>query len=997
MDPPGRNPGVTFPYIVGKGRTHTVAGKKNDSNQNYALRLEGSGKSKLSFLWMDNTGTEVSQSAHRWTSKASVPVDGRWHHIALTYTFGTGDDVTAFIDGEPTAGVWDMRGNSDKPPVVDNDDLWVGASTGGNHLFPGLIDGLTIYRGTLRYKEIAERVKWVDTQVPEMPWSADSLVAEAGVTRVAICDLPMRSWFHQPKHCEPIFESDGVAITRLPRRYNSRGVIIDRPGPIMLRTATVATFPKGTCSLLLRSLDASRVYMDDTLIAEQKSGVKRNGSAHGKVYELAEPPAGVVQQTGAHTDTVVTFESDGLPHRFETYRILGGEGRELQLGEYLVAVAAPGEPFVVLGSDWVPNDANWQSLLNRESDIVKVWNRDARNALDSKEDAYWQQRHDLAAAQAGPVVDPPAVKNSGQTFNAVDNFIQAKLEAAGLTPTPLTDDAAFLRRATLDITGRIPTVAELRALGRHEATPQPLDREAVIDRLLESDEWADHWTPYWMDVLAENPALTKPTLNNTGPFRWYIHDAMVDNWGMDRFVTNLIRMDGSRYLGGPAGFGMASQNDVPMAAKAHVLATAFLGVEMKCARCHDAPSHPFMQADLFSMAAMLNRKPLKVPASSSIPATPEEIEKMMVSVSIKPGEEIQPEWPFEHLADVHGQPSDSREQLALSMTDPTNIRFRKVLVNRLWTRLIGAGLIDATSDWTDREPSHPLLLEYLARELLVSGDDMKHVARLIMNSALYQREVVPHVGPKSLDANEFRGPIRRRLTAEQIVDSLHVATGKRMRGEVQSFGQDGAQPRKNFLEMGRPAKAWQLVCTSSERDRNSLRIPEIDMLNELLLAYGWRPQRQEPQDRPDDQPTPLRPLLLANGPMAARLLDATPNAFLTQAAHAAESPEDLVHSVSLAVFGRRATDAELERFTPLVESGFAERLTGENDKANPVYRRRISWRNHFDPVADELVRDRITQIEQGDGPTKTLDPTWRSKAEDMLWVMVNSPEFSWVP
>ena len=124
---------------------------------------------------------------------------------------------------------------------------------------------------------------------------------------------------------------------------------------------------------------------------------------------------------------------------------------------------------------------------------------------------------------------------------------------------------------------------------------------------------------YWQDVLAENPGILKPTLNNTGPFRRYLHDAFADNMPIDRFATELVRMEGSPLGGGPAGFGMASQNDAPMAAKAQVLAKAFLAAEMKCARCHDAPFHPYDQADLFGLAGMLAGKPHGDPGTSTVP------------------------------------------------------------------------------------------------------------------------------------------------------------------------------------------------------------------------------------------------------------------------------------------------------------------------------------------------------------------------------------------
>src|SRR5206468_10111129 len=113
-----------------------------------------------------------------------------------------------------------------------------------------------------------------------------------------------------------------------------------------------------------------------------------------------------------------------------------------------------------------------------------------------------------------------------------------------------------------------------------------------------------------------------PTLNNTGPFRRFLHRAFLDDLPFDRFVTELVRMEGGKLSGGPAGFGMATQNDAPMAAKAHVLAKAFLAADMKCARCHDAPFHPYEQAALFGLAGFLAGKPRTIPATATVPRQP---------------------------------------------------------------------------------------------------------------------------------------------------------------------------------------------------------------------------------------------------------------------------------------------------------------------------------------------------------------------------------------
>src|SRR5207247_4323781 len=114
-------------------------------------------------------------------------------------------------------------------------------------------------------------------------------------------------------------------------------------------------------------------------------------------------------------------------------------------------------------------------------------------------------------------------------------------------------------------------------------------RAHAIDRLLNDPGWADHWVGYWQDVLAENPGILKPMLNNTGPFRWWIHESLLDNKPFDRFVTELVMMEGSLYYGGPAGFSIASDNDVPMAAKAQTVSQAFLAMPFAFDHCHDTP------------------------------------------------------------------------------------------------------------------------------------------------------------------------------------------------------------------------------------------------------------------------------------------------------------------------------------------------------------------------------------------------------------------------
>ena len=255
----------------------------------------------------------------------------------------------------------------------------------------------------------------------------------------------------------------------------------------------------------------------------------------------------------------------------------------------------------------------WAAYAAAERARIDALDASRRRQAARGEDAFWKARHELARREAFDVFPPtlPADVFRPDALDAIDRLIGEGLAKHGRRPNPPVDDAGFLRRLSLDTIGLPPTGEEVEAF---LADTRPDKRARAVDDRLADPRWADDWMGYWQDVLAENPGILKPTLNNTGPFRWWLHQAFLDNMPFDRFVTELVRMEGSALSGGPAGFGMATQNDAPMAAKAHVLAKAFLAADMKCARCHDAPLHPFEQAQLFALAGLLAGKPQVIPA-----------------------------------------------------------------------------------------------------------------------------------------------------------------------------------------------------------------------------------------------------------------------------------------------------------------------------------------------------------------------------------------------
>ncbi|MCR9209398.1 MAG: DUF1549 domain-containing protein, partial [bacterium] len=316
--------------------------------------------------------------------------------------------------------------------------------------------------------------------------------------------------------------------------------------------------------------------------------------------------------------------------------------------------------------------------------------------------------------------------SSGATWSDETNTVE-------IADAELVDDDSFVRRVYLDSIGVPPTESQYLAFVTDTAENK---RQRLIKVLMQRDEVADHWVSFWQDLLAENPNLLKPSLNNTGPFRFFLHDSLIDNKPIDRMATELLMLHGSRYEGGSAGFGMAADNDAPEATRCIVAASAFMGMNLQCARCHDSPYHSTTQEDLYSLAAMLARKELKVPASSSVPAAFFEDHPgraSLIQVTLPPGEAVEPNWPFSDLVDSSRldrwmrEPSDAREKLAVAVTTPENPRFAKVIVNRVWQRLIGTGFVEPLGDWEKATPSHPELLEWLSRNFVASGYDFREL------------------------------------------------------------------------------------------------------------------------------------------------------------------------------------------------------------------------------------------------------------------------------
>ena len=370
---------------------------------------------------------------------------------------------------------------------------------------------------------------------------------------------------------------------------------------------------------------------------------------------------------------------------------------------------------------------------------------------------------------------------------------------------------------------------------------------------------------------------------------------------------------------------------------------------------------------------------------------------------------VGPHWPFaqatgategDEIDQLMRVPTDTRERLAALITAPQNQRFSRVMVNRVWQRLIGAGLVEPVHDWEGAEPSHPELLDWLAHQLVTNDYDLRHLVRLIVSSEVYQRAAVGHNLKASATLRFFTAPERRRLSAEQVVDSLHHAAGRPIDVEELTFVHDGRRPLGHRQTLGRPTRAWMFGDLKNERDRPSLSLPKARAVVDVLEAFGWTGARQMPITNREYDPNILQPGVLANGTLSVSLTRASHQSELAELAVAATSPESLVDSLFLRYLSREPKPDERKEFAGVLSEGFDSRLVSP-DKIKPPKELpklpQVTWFNHGRPKANEIQLEMERRVSAGPPSDPRLSPRWRDAYEDVLWSLVNHREFVWMP
>ncbi|MBL9167245.1 MAG: DUF1549 domain-containing protein [Verrucomicrobiales bacterium] len=421
--------------------------------------------------------------------------------------------------------------------------------------------------------------------------------------------------------------------------------------------------------------------------------------------------------------------------------------------------------------------------------------------------------------------------------NRIDEFVAAKWKRMKILPSELATDAEFIRRVYLDLTGLPPTSDQVRRF-LNDRGDSRTKRDEIIDQLLGSPDYVDHWANKWADLLQVN----RKFLGEEGAvlFREWIRGEIQANTPYDEFARKILTASGSNRENPPASYYKVLRTPAEtMENTTHL----FLATRFNCNKCHDHPFERWTQDQYYQMSAFFSQVDLqKDPASgdrriggSAVEGSKPLFEKIMDKaegemIHERTGRVAPPDFPF--TAKFSSSTNETRRQhLAAWMTSSDNRYFALSYVNRLWGYLLGVGLIDPLDDIrAGNPPSNPELLEYLTQEFVSSGFNTRRILRLICQSRTYQLTVASHRWNAD-DKINFSHATPRRLPAEVLMDTVYRVTGSTLNFPGVKLGTRAAQlvdsgvdvPSGFLANLGRPARESACECERS----NDIRLGSV--------------------------------------------------------------------------------------------------------------------------------------------------------------------------
>jgi hypothetical protein len=377
-----------------------------------------------------------------------------------------------------------------------------------------------------------------------------------------------------------------------------------------------------------------------------------------------------------------------------------------------------------------------------------------------------------------------ATPDAAALARVIDREIDQVLAADKLAPAPRADDAEFLRRAYLDITGVIPPADRAREF---LDSKDPAKRAKLIDELLASAHYGRHMADLWQAMMLPRNSDNRRLQNE--PFVKWLEAKFNDNTPWNRLVTEILTASGPQDQNPAVTFFLANPTADKMTDQVSRL---FLGVQLQCAQCHNHPFTTYKQNDYWGMAAFfLKVRSDRVNAAAKNGASPGIVEdpKLRQQRGLPESAKVLPP-KFLQAAEAKTGANDLlRPVFAEWLTSPDNKFFARALVNRLWHQMFGRGLVNPVDDMHDGQtPSHPELLKELSAAFIASGYDVKFLVRAIGTSQAYQRTARASGGSDEVAAKFGRMAVKV-LTPEQLFDSLEMVLGKQGPGRPEVRGQ----------------------------------------------------------------------------------------------------------------------------------------------------------------------------------------------------------------
>jgi len=420
-----------------------------------------------------------------------------------------------------------------------------------------------------------------------------------------------------------------------------------------------------------------------------------------------------------------------------------------------------------------------------------------------------------------------------ETTNTIDKLVAAKWQRLKIMPSELCNDADFLRRVTLDLTGLPPTADQVRSF-LADATATETKRNTLIDQLIASESFVDHWTNKWADLLQVNSKF----LGKEGAtkFRDWIRESVASQKPYDQFVRELVTASGSNRENPAASYYKIVRTPEDTVENTTHL---FLGVRFNCNKCHDHPFERWTQDQYYQTAAYFSQVALKKDEKSgdkTIGGTAVDGAKPLfeeVSDAAtgemkhqKTQQNVAPKFPFEAEYAVE-EGASRRKHFGAWLTSKKNPYFARSYANRMWGYLLGKGLIEPIDDIRAGNPaSIPELLEYLEKDFIEHEFDWRHLVRNICRSKTYQLSMDSNSWNRD-DTQNYSHALPRRLPAEVLYDAIHQVTGSVSKIPGMAVGAraaaisdaDAGLPDGFLNNLGRPPRESACECERSSELR----------------------------------------------------------------------------------------------------------------------------------------------------------------------------------